>query len=61
MYEVFPGQIGAAPVYWLATPLVVAAAALMPYFVHVVVRRSFYPADEDVIREMERTEREVIL
>ncbi|KAG6392144.1 hypothetical protein SASPL_146355 [Salvia splendens] len=56
-YKVFPDQISAAPVYWLATLLVVAAA-LMPYFVHVAVRRSFYPADEDVIREMERTERD---
>ncbi|KAL1537594.1 P-type phospholipid transporter [Salvia divinorum] len=52
-HRVFPDQVGAAPLYWLATPLV-AAAVLMPHFVQLAVRRSFFPADEDVIREMER-------
>lgn len=50
-YRIFTGQIGDAPTYWAATLLVVMVA-LLPYFVHVVLQRSFFPMDDHIIQEM---------
>ncbi|CAI9274898.1 unnamed protein product [Lactuca saligna] len=43
--------VGPAPVYWIVTLLVVVVA-LLPYFIYMVIMRSFYPMDDHVIQEM---------
>lgn len=43
--------IGSAPMYWMITLLVVLVS-LLPYFVHIVMQRSFYPMDDQIIQEI---------
>ncbi|KAL0442362.1 UNVERIFIED_CONTAM: putative phospholipid-transporting ATPase 5 [Sesamum latifolium] len=43
--------IGPAPLYWIAT-LLVLVVSLLPYFTHIVIRRSFFPMDDHIIQEM---------
>lgn len=50
-FQLFIEAIAPAPIYWLVTLLVVAVA-LLPYFMHIVIQRSFYPMDDHVIQEM---------
>lgn len=50
-FHLFIEAIAPAPIYWLVTLLVVAVA-LLPYFMHIVIQRSFYPMDDHVIQEM---------
>lgn len=50
-YQLFKEAIGPAPIYWLTTLLVVIVG-LLPYFIHIVIQRSFYPMDDHVIQEM---------
>ncbi|KAK2966366.1 hypothetical protein RJ640_021510 [Escallonia rubra] len=50
-FQLFTEAIGPAPMYWIATLLVVAVA-LLPYFIIMVIQRSFYPIDDHVIQEM---------
>ncbi|KAH6800420.1 ATPase E1-E2 type family protein / haloacid dehalogenase-like hydrolase family protein [Perilla frutescens var. hirtella] len=52
VHHIFSEQIGAAPAYWTTT-LVVVIASLLPYFIHIVVQRSFFPMDDHIIQEME--------
>ncbi|KAL7089629.1 hypothetical protein ACP275_13G196000 [Erythranthe tilingii] len=51
-YRIFTEQVGPAPVYWIGTLLVVAVAVL-PYVVHIVIQRTFFPMDDHIIQEME--------
>ncbi|KAG8385149.1 hypothetical protein BUALT_Bualt03G0011700 [Buddleja alternifolia] len=51
VFHLFTDQIGPAPMYWIATLLVVVVS-LLPYYVHVVVQRSFFPMDDHIIQEM---------
>ncbi|KAL5997528.1 hypothetical protein ACLOJK_008458 [Asimina triloba] len=37
--------------YWLGT-LAIVTVALLPYFVHVAIQRTFHPKDNHVIQEM---------
>ncbi|XP_004295474.1 PREDICTED: putative phospholipid-transporting ATPase 4 [Fragaria vesca subsp. vesca] len=50
-FRVLVEALGPAPIYWLVTLLVVVAA-LLPYFIHIAIQRSFYPLDDHVIQEM---------
>lgn len=50
-FQLFVEAIAPAPIYWTATLLIVVVA-LLPYFIHIVIQRSFYPMDDHVIQEM---------
>lgn len=43
--------IGPSPLYWNVTLLVVVVS-LLPYFLHLIVQRLFYPTDDQAIQEM---------
>ncbi|KAK6150195.1 hypothetical protein DH2020_017720 [Rehmannia glutinosa] len=51
VFHIFTDQIGPAPIYWIATLLVVVVS-LFPHFLHVVIQRSFFPMDDHIIQEM---------
>lgn len=57
-HHILSEQIGAAPVYWTTTILVVVVS-LLPYFVHIVVQRSFFPMDDHIIQEMKHSKTDV--
>ncbi|KAK3037101.1 hypothetical protein RJ639_029943, partial [Escallonia herrerae] len=50
-FQLFTEAIGPAPMYWIATLLVVAIA-LLPYLIITVIQKSLYPLDDHVIQEM---------
>ncbi|XP_022714556.1 probable phospholipid-transporting ATPase 4 [Durio zibethinus] len=50
-FHVFIEEIGPAPLYWMVTLLVVIVS-LLPYFIHIVIQRSFNPMDDHIIQEM---------
>ncbi|XVF25350.1 hypothetical protein REPUB_Repub13aG0205600 [Reevesia pubescens] len=50
-FQVLIEAIGPAPLYWMVTLLVVIVS-LLPYFIHIVIQRSFYPMDDHIIQEM---------
>ncbi|KAF8023109.1 hypothetical protein BT93_F0566 [Corymbia citriodora subsp. variegata] len=50
-FHVLTEAIGSAPNFWIITLLVVVAS-LLPYFVYMVLQRTFYPLDDHVIQEM---------
>ncbi|KAK8992562.1 hypothetical protein V6N11_048639 [Hibiscus sabdariffa] len=52
-FQVLIEVIGPTPLYWMITVLVVVVS-LLPYFVHIVIQRSFYPMDDHIIQEMEK-------
>ncbi|KAI3728061.1 hypothetical protein L6452_16689 [Arctium lappa] len=43
--------VGPAPMYWIVV-LFVVVISLLPYFIYMVIQRSFYPMDDHVIQEM---------
>lgn len=51
--------VGPAPMYWMIVLLVVVIS-LLPYFIYMVIQRSFYPMDDHVIREMKYGRKVVI-
>ncbi|KAL0352712.1 UNVERIFIED_CONTAM: putative phospholipid-transporting ATPase 5 [Sesamum angustifolium] len=51
VFHIFTEQTGPAPLYWIAT-LLVLVVSLLPYFTHIVIRRSFFPMDDHIIQEM---------
>lgn len=57
-FLVFVEGIGPAPLYWVVTLLVVVVS-LLPYFVHIVIQRSFFPMDDHVLREMKEGKQDV--
>ncbi|OMO70467.1 Cation-transporting P-type ATPase [Corchorus capsularis] len=50
-FKVFIEAIGPAPLFWMVTLLVVVVS-LLPYFIHIVIQRTFYPMDDHIIQEM---------
>lgn len=50
-FRMLTEAIGPAPLYWILTLLVVLVS-LLPYFIHTVVQRSFYPMDDQLIQEI---------
>ncbi|KAF5736244.1 hypothetical protein HS088_TW14G00380 [Tripterygium wilfordii] len=57
-YHLLSEGIGPAPIYWLVTLLVVVVA-LLPYFLHIVIQRIFYPMDNHIIQEMKHCKKDV--
>ncbi|XP_048228563.1 probable phospholipid-transporting ATPase 4 isoform X2 [Ricinus communis] len=57
-FRIIVESIGSTPLYWLLTLLVVVVS-LLPYFIHIVVQRSFYPMDDHVIQEMKHCRKDV--
>ncbi|KAK4491523.1 hypothetical protein RD792_002274 [Penstemon davidsonii] len=51
VFHIFNEQIGPAPMYWIVT-LFVVVVSLLPYYMHIVVQRSFFPMDDHIIQEM---------
>ncbi|PIM99409.1 Phospholipid-translocating ATPase [Handroanthus impetiginosus] len=51
VFHVFTEQIGPEPAYWIVT-LIVVIVSLLPYFIHIVIQRSFFPMDDHIIQEM---------
>ncbi|KAJ9549620.1 hypothetical protein OSB04_022163 [Centaurea solstitialis] len=51
--------VGPAPMYWIVVLLVVVVS-LLPYFVYMVIQRSFYPMDDHVIQEMKYGRKTVV-
>ncbi|MBA0695566.1 hypothetical protein Goari_002185, partial [Gossypium aridum] len=52
-FQVLVEGIGPAPLYWMITVLVVVVS-LLPYFIHIVIQRSYFPMDDHIIQEMEQ-------
>ncbi|KAD3641546.1 hypothetical protein R6Q59_004164 [Mikania micrantha] len=50
-YKLLVEAVGLAPMYWIVVLLVVVIS-LLPYFIYMVIQRSFYPLDDHVIQEM---------
>ncbi|KAI3812673.1 hypothetical protein L1987_17386 [Smallanthus sonchifolius] len=50
-YKLLVEAVGPAPMYWIVVLLVVVIS-LLPYFIYMVIQRSFYPMDDHVIQEM---------
>ncbi|KAK9052922.1 hypothetical protein SSX86_029552 [Deinandra increscens subsp. villosa] len=50
-YKLLVEAVGPAPMYWMVVLLVVVIS-LLPYFIYMVIQRSFYPMDDHVIQEM---------
>ncbi|KAL8513013.1 hypothetical protein ACS0TY_019261 [Phlomoides rotata] len=59
VFHIFTEQIGPAPVYWTTT-FMVLVVSLLPYFIHIVVQRSFYPMDDHILQEMKHSGTDVI-
>ncbi|XP_024199378.1 probable phospholipid-transporting ATPase 5 [Rosa chinensis] len=57
-FRVLSEALGPAPIYWLVTLLVVVVA-LLPYFIHIAIQRSFYPLDDHVIQEMKYCRKDI--
>ncbi|KAA8544652.1 hypothetical protein F0562_019436 [Nyssa sinensis] len=57
-FQLFMEAIGPAPMYWIVTLLVVVVS-LLPYFLHIVIQRSFYPMDDHVIQEMKHFRKDI--
>ncbi|XP_077253385.1 putative phospholipid-transporting ATPase 5 [Tasmannia lanceolata] len=57
-FRVLPEALGPSPMYWLVTFLVVIVS-LLPYFVHIVFQRQFYPMDDHVIQEIKHYRKDV--
>ncbi|RVW87875.1 putative phospholipid-transporting ATPase 7 [Vitis vinifera] len=51
--------IGPAPKYWMVTLLVVVVS-LLPYIIHLVIQRTFYPMDDHVIQEMKHFRKDIM-
>ncbi|KAG2689641.1 hypothetical protein I3760_09G147800 [Carya illinoinensis] len=58
-FHLFMEAIGSAPVYWMIT-LIVTVASLLPYFMHIVIQRLFYPLDDHILQEMKYCKKESI-
>lgn len=58
-FKLFVEGIAPKPIYWIVTLLVVVVA-LIPYFLHIVIQRSFYPMDDHVILEMKHCRTDVM-
>ncbi|KAH7569588.1 hypothetical protein JRO89_XS06G0199500 [Xanthoceras sorbifolium] len=57
-FHILLEAIGAAPIYWMITLLVVIVS-LLPYLLHIAIQRTFYPLDDHVIQEMKYYKKDV--
>ncbi|KAK3432482.1 hypothetical protein EUGRSUZ_E04360 [Eucalyptus grandis] len=57
-FQVLTEAIGGAPSFWIITLLVVVAS-LLPYFIYMVLQRTFYPLDDHVIQEMKHCKKDI--
>lgn len=57
-FHIITESIGDAPMYWLATLLVVVVS-LLPYFTHIVIQRSFFPMDDHILQEIKHYRKDV--
>ncbi|OVA12384.1 Cation-transporting P-type ATPase [Macleaya cordata] len=57
-FHLFTEALGTAPIYWLVT-LIVVIVSLLPYFLHIVIQRLFYPMDDHILQEMKHCEKDV--
>ncbi|KAF8412743.1 hypothetical protein HHK36_000712 [Tetracentron sinense] len=57
-FHLFTEALGPTPMYWLIT-LLVLIVSLLPYFIHIVIQRLFYPMDDHVIQEMKYYRKDV--
>ncbi|KAI5332197.1 hypothetical protein L3X38_022326 [Prunus dulcis] len=57
-FQVLIEALGPAPLYWTVT-LFVVVISLLPYFIHIIIQRSFYPLDDHVIQEMKYFRKDV--
>ncbi|KAL6282843.1 hypothetical protein ACE6H2_013772 [Prunus campanulata] len=57
-FRVLIEALGPAPLYWTVT-LFVVVVSLLPYFIHIIIQRSFYPLDDHVIQEMKYFRKDV--
>ncbi|KAF9611561.1 hypothetical protein IFM89_033565 [Coptis chinensis] len=57
-FHLLTEALGAAPMYWMITLLVVVTSVL-PYFLHITIQRLFYPMDDHIIQEMKYCEKDV--
>ncbi|GKB74492.1 probable phospholipid-transporting ATPase 4 [Tanacetum coccineum] len=59
-YQLLVEAVGPAPMYWIVVLLVVVIS-LLPYFIYMVIQRSFFPMDDHVIQEMKYGGRKVVV
>ncbi|PWA36804.1 P-type ATPase, HAD-like domain protein [Artemisia annua] len=50
-YKLLVEAVGPATMYWIVILLVVVVS-LLPYFIYMVIRMTFYPTDDQVIQQM---------
>ncbi|WMV15425.1 hypothetical protein MTR67_008810 [Solanum verrucosum] len=58
-FHLLTEAIGPAAIFWIVTLLAVVAS-LLPYFIHIVIQRSFLPMDDHLIQEMEHFRMDII-
>ncbi|XP_009783474.1 probable phospholipid-transporting ATPase 5 [Nicotiana sylvestris] len=58
-FHLLTEAIGPAAVYWIVTLLAVVTS-LLPYFIHIIIQRSFFPMDDHLIQEMEHFRMDII-
>lgn len=58
-FHLLTEAIGPAAIFWIVTLLAVAAS-LLPYFIHIVIQRSFFPMDDHLIQEMEHFRMDIV-
>ncbi|PWA97906.1 P-type ATPase, HAD-like domain protein [Artemisia annua] len=59
-YKLLVEAVGPAPMYWIVVLLVVVIS-LLPYFIYMVIQRSFFPMDDHVIQEMKYGGRKAVV
>ncbi|KAG5621972.1 hypothetical protein H5410_007190 [Solanum commersonii] len=58
-FHLLTEAIGPAAIFWIVTLLAVVAS-LLPYFIHIVIQRSFLPMDDHLIQEMEHFRMDIV-
>ncbi|XP_016468416.2 putative phospholipid-transporting ATPase 5 [Nicotiana tabacum] len=58
-FHLLTEAIGPTAVYWIVTLLAVVTS-LLPYFIHIIIQRSFFPMDDHLIQEMEHFRMDII-
>ncbi|XP_016559309.2 probable phospholipid-transporting ATPase 4 [Capsicum annuum] len=58
-FHLLTEAIGSAAMFWIVTLLAVVSS-LLPYFIHIVIQRSFFPMDDHLIQEMEHFRMDIV-
>uniref|UniRef100_A0A3Q7FMV5 Phospholipid-transporting ATPase n=1 Tax=Solanum lycopersicum TaxID=4081 RepID=A0A3Q7FMV5_SOLLC len=58
-FHLLTEAMGPAAIFWIVTLLAVVAS-LLPYFIHIVIQRSFLPMDDHLIQEMEHFRMDIV-